>query len=814
MKTYRYLFGTALIGAAMLATPVLAQSTASQELDEIVVTAGRATDQLGGIITRENSTRSKSTLTNEFLQTRVPGQSVLESLNLLPGVNFTSNDAYGSAGGNIRIRGFDNNRIALTWDGIPLNDSGNYAIFSNQQLDSELIETVTVNLGTTEVDSPTAASTGGTINYVTRKPGERFKILAQAQYGSFDFKRAFGMLDTGLNSHGFGAWIAASKTEYDAFKGPGQIDKTQFNARIYQEIGSNGDFISVAAHYNRNRNNFLRRLTLAQFQATPDLDYDSTCVRTTPGFNTVQNESATPSCANFVGVNINPSNTANIRGQSRFTLSDRLTFTFDPSFQYVLANGGGQTVVSERSSLLIGNSGTLGRDLNGDGDILDSIRFYRPNTTNTHRYGINSSLIYKINDDNTLRISYTLDRAEHRQTGEYGPLDGLGNPLNVFGGRNGPPVPTNDNNILRNRDRYSVALLNQVAGEYRGRFFDGRVTVNLGVRAPFFQRQLDQRCLTDRSGFAFCSTNPVDIAKAVPIEQTGTAPSTVLYALPFKRTLNYNKVLPNVGASFKPTDDTQIYFTYAQGLALPRTDNLYNFAIPSIKPEQTDSFDLGGRYQTGSLLFVIAGFYNKFQNRIVSSFDQDLGINIDRNVGTVVLYGADGQIGWEPVKDLTLYATASYIHSEVKRDIVFGRNVVTGQLITAPTAGKKLVETPEFQIGGRAEYQFSDVFSVAGDVKYVGKRFATDINDVVAPAYTVVNANARVKLDRLGLKGTYVQVNVTNLLNERYLGSISSFVSATQPFVNPANPGIPGNSNPTFQIASTRSVSGTLRVEF
>jgi len=345
MTTFRYLLGTAIAGVAFIAVPALAQSTASRELDEIVVTASHATNDIAGIITRETSTRSKSTLTNEYLQTRTPGQSVLESLNLLPGVNFTNNDAYGSAGGNIRIRGFDNNRIALTWDGIPLNDSGNYAVFSNQQLDSELIESVTVNLGTTEVDSPTAASTGGTINYVTRKPGDRVKLIAQGQYGSFNFVRGFGFIDSGFNSHGFGAWIAGSKTRYDAFKGPGQIDKTQINARIYQKIGNNGDFISVAAHWNRNRNNFLRRLTLAQFQATPNLDYDSACVRTTPGFNTVQNENATPSCANFVGLNINPSNTGNVRGQSRFTLSDRLTFPFDPSLQYVLANGGGQTVV-------------------------------------------------------------------------------------------------------------------------------------------------------------------------------------------------------------------------------------------------------------------------------------------------------------------------------------------------------------------------------------------------------------------------------------------------------------------------------------
>ncbi|MEI9926858.1 MAG: TonB-dependent receptor plug domain-containing protein [Sphingomonas sp.] len=33
---------------------------------------------------------------------------------------------FGSAGGTLTIRGFDSSRISLTFDGIPLNDTGNY----------------------------------------------------------------------------------------------------------------------------------------------------------------------------------------------------------------------------------------------------------------------------------------------------------------------------------------------------------------------------------------------------------------------------------------------------------------------------------------------------------------------------------------------------------------------------------------------------------------------------------------------------------------------------------------------------------------
>src|SRR3546814_100879 len=106
----------------------------------------------------------------------LPGQTILDTINLVPGVVFTNNDAYGSSGGQLSIRGFSEDRISLTFDGVPLNDSGNYAIYSNQQLDPGLIEQVNVNLGTTDVDSPTAAATGSTVNYRTMVPTEDFGV--------------------------------------------------------------------------------------------------------------------------------------------------------------------------------------------------------------------------------------------------------------------------------------------------------------------------------------------------------------------------------------------------------------------------------------------------------------------------------------------------------------------------------------------------------------------------------------------------------------------------------------------------------------
>ena len=74
----------------------------------------------------------------------------------------------------------------------------------------------------------------------------------------------------------------------------------------------------------------------------------------------------------------------------------------------------------------------FGRDLNGDGDRLDTVRLLAPSQTATHRWGLNASLRYEINDDHVVRIAYAFDRGRHRQTGETGFLQPNGEPFDVF----------------------------------------------------------------------------------------------------------------------------------------------------------------------------------------------------------------------------------------------------------------------------------------------------------------------------------------------------------------------------------------------
>jgi iron complex outermembrane receptor protein len=859
MKKFTLLCTAAAIFAPTAAFAQSTGTTTTEEDREIVVTGTRAYTGVDGVVVPD-TTKAKGLITQELIQKQNPGQTILNVVNLIPSVNFTNSDPYGSSGGNIRIRGFDGNRISLTFDGVPLNDSGNYAIFSNQQLDPELIEQVNVGLGVTDVDSPTASAAGGTINYRTIIPTKDFGVRLSGSLGRFDYRRLFGMVETGeFTSFGTKAWLSASMANNDKFKGPGEIKKRQFNARVYQPLGTGGDFISIAGHYNRNRNNFYRNPTVSDLRTlfgSDDIIPNAAASADNPiivgsfdgadlvnanpltsnwdaVFNfendpTCNNNNNTFSgCSNYYNVRINPSNTGNIRGQSRFTLSDSLILTVDPSFQYVLANGGGTFTLAESSRRAKGsNQASPGVDFNGDGDFGDTVRFFTPNNTNTHRYGLTSSLIWDVAPDHRIRVAYTYDRAKHRQTGEWSYLTSDGDPASVFSGRNAEDaqVFTADGFALQQRDRKSIALLNQISGQYIGKFFDEALRVEIGVRRPFFKRDLETFCpIQARDGFAYCTSEPILARGSVvppgpnnnfPIfvevgDNIAALPASAnpVYA-PFKADYKFGKLLPNVGFTYRITDPISIFGSYAKGFSAPRTDNLYRAPVVDVDPEETNAFDLGARYTTNRVQAQATLWKIDYKNRIVTSFNPDLGISIDRNVGKVNSWGVDGSVAFRPIRQVSLLALASYIDTELKDNVQLGTLAVGASCdddplpaACAPTKGKMVTETPHWQFGGRVNVELGAVeFGIQG--KNVGTRFATDVNDVKVKGYAIIDLDARVNLGSFmkALDKTYVQLNVQNLFDKKYFGNISTQINAA--------------GNPNFAVGSPRTVSGTLNVAF
>ncbi|PLK26853.1 TonB-dependent receptor [Novosphingobium sp. TH158] len=883
-----------------LATPVYAQSTGSVDFEkEIIVTGTRGVQEVGGVSVPDTA-KSKAVLTSENIQRQNPGQTILDTINQVPGVSFQNNDAYGSSGGTLNIRGFAADRVSLTFDGVPLNDSGNYAIYSNQQIDPELIEQVNVNLGTTDVDSPTASAAGGTVNYRTKKPDRDFGAMLSGSAGQFDFMRMFGKIETGdLTPGGIRAFVSASMARNDnPFNNYGKVDKQQYNARLYIPLAGD-DFVSIAGHYNQNRTNFFGSLPLRldagrtvgslSSQRFPKnaserkylINWPCTIQ---PGVRGVADAATT--CGSEYDRRFNPSNTGNIRITSRFTLADNLVLTVDPSFQYVKANGGGTVSAREGTRDIDPTSGTnnavgylggspyYGRDINGDGDSLDTVLVIAPSQTQTKRYGVIAGLRYDMDDAHTLRLNYTWDRARHRQTGETIGLMGNGTPLDVFPVNN--PDKDSSGAPLQKRDRLSFAILHQVSAEYRGEYFDNSLVVTVGARMPFFKRDLTNNCFTSSaSGFVECFSTNTALATTAQtlnpysssVNATTGAISVTGWAPPQNRIYNYKKLLPSAGFTYRLMDEVSLFGNFSQGLSVPGTDNLYNaFYFPlntpnaRPKPETTNNFDLGVRYRSGNIQAQLSGFYNEFKNRTASAYDPEINQTVYRNLGNVEKYGIDGSIAWQPVEALTFYAFGSILKSKIKNNLAIGENL-DGTPIYALTAGKREAGAPKYTFGVTARGTLGPV-ELGITAKRTGERYIYDTNEAIytgtfiangakncssatvcaaptgvpsatkvyeatAAAYWLVNLDARVNLSFMGLNDkTYFQLNVYNLFDQFYVGGFGGNLNQNQTFCSatsssssntcfnvPAGLSVYG-SVPNVQIGAPRTVSGTLVFAF
>jgi iron complex outermembrane receptor protein len=538
-------------------------------------------------------------------------------------------------------------------------------------------------------------------------------------------------------------------------------------------------------------------------------------IPTTPG--NPSNAAAANTGQGFWADHPNPVDFGDVRVQSRFDLSHGFTFTFDPYFFYTQANGGGIFNLSEKDARLIGNATSFptckvgaqvkGVDLNGDGDCLDSVLAYYPSNTQTDRWGLLTSLLYDYDSHNHFQLSYTLDYGNHRQTGAFGTINQqTGFPTTFFGGLDGQGISAADGAPMRKRDRFSIAELNQISFNYIGRWVDDKLHVNLGVRYAMFQRHLNQYCYLYNGTTEYCdSFNPAQIAAdltadnaaaAAAIAGGGALPAKALnlsndlgvtvnyspvtnkanFRLPFSQVVNYDRALPNLGASWNFDAQNQVYVSYSQGFAAPKTDDLYTSSPEGVKPETSDLYAGGYRYRSATITFTGSLWGAHWHDHIVQSVDpNDPTLSIDRNVGGVTLYGIDAEAGFRVNEHVTLYGSYTWEHSALDANYTVSAG---GKPFSLPVKGKSLVLTPDMMGSGRVQFtQGPFTFGVQG--KYTGPRWTDDMNTQAAriAGYATADLDASYAVPST-MGHVILQFNATNLFNTHYYARAFTVSSA------------------------------------
>ena len=121
-----------------------------------------------------------------------PGTSPLKAIEKLPGVNFQSADPFGAYEWSTRItiRGFNQNRLGFTLDGVPLGDMtyGNHnGLHISRAVPSELVDRVVLSQGTGGLDTASTSNLGGTVQFFSDDPAARVRRQPAA-----DVRQRFG----------------------------------------------------------------------------------------------------------------------------------------------------------------------------------------------------------------------------------------------------------------------------------------------------------------------------------------------------------------------------------------------------------------------------------------------------------------------------------------------------------------------------------------------------------------------------------------------------------------------------------------------
>ena len=190
--------------AACLATAANAQSDNDAEPADEILVLGRG------------ETRQVQTITAQQIQQLPAGTSPLKAIENMPGVNFQSADPYGSYEWSTRItvRGFNQNRMGFTLDGVPLGDMtyGNHnGLHISRAIPTELVERVTLSQGTGTLATASTSNLGGAIEFFSSAPIERVSPSTQRRRsGRDETQRTYINVETGeLGDGGTAATIAA-----------------------------------------------------------------------------------------------------------------------------------------------------------------------------------------------------------------------------------------------------------------------------------------------------------------------------------------------------------------------------------------------------------------------------------------------------------------------------------------------------------------------------------------------------------------------------------------------------------------------------
>ena len=686
-----------------------------------------------------------------------PGTSPLKSIEKLPSVNFQSADAFGAYEWSQRlsIRGFNQNQLGFTLDGIPLGDHsyGNVnGLHVNRAISPENIGLTRVSQGSGGLGTQATNNLGGTVEFFSRAPTPDFGLEASGSYGTENTIRAFARLESGEigGAEGTGAYISYGYLGMDKWKGVGKQRHHMVNAKAVAALGDAR--VTATLSVSDRRENDYQDMSSTMIDR---LGYD---------WDNISGDYR-------LAVQVADAYWAGTDLPAPFATIDDAYFNAAGLRKDYVAALGVEAPVSDMVSVAL-----KGYWHNNEGQGLWYTPYVQtpggaPLSIRTTEYDIDrKGLFGSITGEigfNEITVGGWYEKNDFQQARRfYGLTDRLSPSRNSLKFQKDPFFTQWESDFDTETMQYHV----------EDRITLGAATITLGWKG-------------------FKVTN-----EATPIVVSTFAQGKIKAEDWFQ---------PHAGFAYEINDYLEMFGGFTQvaraftasstGGPFGTTQDGFNAIKGTLKPEESDTYEAGIRFRGGSFNGVLGGYYVNFRNRLLS-FAQGAGIQgnpaVLQNVGSVRSYGLEAAGEVKLGAGFKLFASYSYNDSTYRDDVIDASDPNAIRVV-AHTKGKTTVDAPKHLAKGELSYDGELFFGRIG-VNYMSKRYYSYENDASVGGRAIVDASIGWRI----AEGYELQVSGTNLLDKKYVSTVGTNGFSTS-----------GDSQ-TLMVAAPRQVFATLKAAF
>ena len=698
------------VSADMPRTDATATGGERSELERVTVSVGRG--QL----------RSVQSLSQAEFDNALAGSSPLATVARLPGVNFQSADGLGNYEWSTRftVRGFSQNQLGFTLDDVPLGDMsyGNFnGLHISRAIASENVGRASLSQGAGALEAASSSNLGGTLQFYSSDPLERFGLRASQTVGSDSARRTFLRVDSGRSALGE-FFISYADQDADKWKGHGQQKQAQWNLKWVKAIGDSR--LSAFVNTSRRKEVDYQDLSLDLIKRRGD---------TLDNFY-----------PDFAGA-VNAANT--------------------------LCGANGSTYVAACDDQYYAGAGLRNDDLAGATADLRLAQGITWKTTAYYHRNKGMGLWftpYQASPDGTPISVRTTEYGIHRWGVVSNAEFELGDHLVKAG------VWFEDNDFDQARRFYAASPSTSV---YRFPSNPFRTQWQYAFNTKTSQVSLSDTWSLSRNLTVGAGFKALKVKIDGQLEAGSDMPSGSITA--------EKGFLPQLGINYRLSANNELYGTIArnmrayQGAATGTSPFAtsaagFNAIKDKLKPETSDTFEAGWRTSGRGYEGSVSAYLVNFKDRLLS-VQQGTGIQgnpvVLSNVGDVRATGIEGAISFRLASALTWYNSVSLSKSTYRDDVVSGTTTVA-------IRGKRVADAPDTMIKSQLGYDDGALFGTIG-VDYMSKRYYSYTNDASVPDRTLVNLSAGYKMKNVSmLRELSLQASVSNLFDKHYISTIGS----------------------------------------